>query len=107
MTLPDFLHEQDGEIRLADSRIGLAHVVRLYETGAGAEMICLEFPTLPLSLVHKVIAFYLEHQTEVDEYVRAQDARLAELRSQYSSPSVAELRERLARKLKDALRKGA
>jgi uncharacterized protein (DUF433 family) len=107
MTLPEFLHEQDGEIRLVGSRIGLAHVVRLYQTGETAEMICLEFPSLPLSQVHKVIGFYLEHQQEVDDYVCAEDRLLEELRAKYPSPSVAELRERLGKQQSEALRKGA
>ena len=28
-----------------------------------------QFPTLELGLVHKVIAFYLEHRDQVDQYV--------------------------------------
>jgi hypothetical protein len=81
MTLPDFLHIQDGEIRLLGSRIGLTHVVRLYQTGACAEMICLEYDGPSLTLIHKVIAFYLDNQQEVDDYVRTEDLILAQLRT--------------------------
>ena len=47
MSLPPFLVEQSGEIRLSGSRIGLAHLVRSYRRGNPAEMIALEFPTIP------------------------------------------------------------
>ena len=61
MLLPDFLTEQDGEIRLAGSRIGLAHVMRAYQRGDAAEMIALRFPTIVLATVHKIIGYYLEN----------------------------------------------
>jgi uncharacterized protein (DUF433 family) len=58
MTLPDFLTQApDGEIRLAGHRIGLFHVVQGYNEGESAEMLASRYPTLPLSLVHKAIAF--------------------------------------------------
>ena len=95
MQLPDFLIEQDGEIRLAGSRIGLAHVVRAYQRGDTAEMIALRFPTLPLVLIHKVIAYYLDNQAAVDAMVARADAELAELRRRNPAPSIAELRSRM------------
>jgi uncharacterized protein (DUF433 family) len=70
MELPDFLNQlPDGEIVLTGHRIGLYHVVRGYNEGESAEMLASRYPTLPLALVHKVIAFYLDHRAEVDAYV--------------------------------------
>ena len=70
MTLPDFLTEWPyGEIMLQGHRIGLYHVVYYYNEGYSAEMLACQFPTLPLALIHKVIAFYLENKVEVDAYV--------------------------------------
>ena len=61
MILPDFLvQDSDGYIHLAGHRIGLQDVVYYYNEGCSAEELCEVFPTLPLALVHKVIAFYLE-----------------------------------------------
>jgi len=60
MTLPDFL---------TGHRIGLYTVVRRYREGYPAEKIAEEFPSLPLDLVRKVIAFYQTNQVEVDIYV--------------------------------------
>lgn len=70
MQLPEFLTRlPDGEIRLAGHRIGLYHLVLHYNEGEPAEMLACRYPTLSLSLVHKVLGFYLENQQEVDAYV--------------------------------------
>jgi uncharacterized protein (DUF433 family) len=70
MTLPDFLTEDaGGEIRVTGHRIGLFHLVHYYNEGYPAEMLACQYPTLPLALIHKVIAFYLENRPEVDAYV--------------------------------------
>ena len=70
MTLPDFLSQNaNGEIRLAGHRIGLFHVVHYYNEGCSPEMLACQYPSLPLALIHKVIAFYLENRAEVDAYV--------------------------------------
>jgi uncharacterized protein (DUF433 family) len=70
MTLPDFLtQDASGEIRLTGHRIGLFHLVHYYKEGYSPEMLVCQYPTLPLALIHKVIAFYLENRPEVDAYV--------------------------------------
>jgi uncharacterized protein (DUF433 family) len=72
MQLPDFLSQApDGEIRLTGHRIGLSHLVDHYNEGESAEMLACRYPTIPLALVHKVLAFYLENQADVDAYVAA------------------------------------
>ena len=70
MQLPDFLFRPlPDSIRLTGHRIGLEHVVDFYNQGFSAEMLLEQFPSLSLALIHKVIAFYLENQTDVDAYV--------------------------------------
>jgi uncharacterized protein (DUF433 family) len=99
MQLPDFLQEIDGEIRLTGHRVGLVHVVKLYTRGDSAEMIAASLSTLSLSLVHRTIAFYLDHQVEVDAYVTAHDQNMdrleAETRRSRPTPTVSDLRRRL------------
>ena len=80
--LPPFLHwHPDGEVRLTGHRIGLYHFVFYYNQGYTAEMMLGQFPSLELSLIHKVIAFYLEHEKDVDEYVAQYRADLDQLRA--------------------------
>jgi uncharacterized protein (DUF433 family) len=87
---------QYGEIRLTGHRIGLLHVVDRYNEGFTPEGILCEYPTLSLGLIDKTIAFYLDHQAEVDAYVattRAEIERQAAAPS--TGPTKAELRKRL------------
>lgn len=97
MTLPEFLSvDEFGHVRCAQHRIGLEDIVYYFNEGYSPEMIAGVFPTLPLSLVYKVIGFYLENRAEVDAYTENereladQHRRLAE-----HGPSMDELRHRL------------
>jgi uncharacterized protein (DUF433 family) len=80
MTLPDFLAtDAYGYIHLAGHRVGLRHVVELYHERYTPEMLLDYYPTLSLALIHKVIAFYLENQAEVDAYVKTSQEAIAKL----------------------------
>ena len=93
MQLPDFLDRTSlGSIRLTGHRIGLEHVVDFYNQGFSAEMLLEQFPTLPLALIHKVIAFYLENQADVDAYVIDSSTSTGAIPA--VSPDLAELRRR-------------
>ena len=100
MTLPEFLvQDADGYIHLAGHRIGLQDVVYYYNEGCSAEELCEVFPTLPLAMVHKILAFYLENFAEVDRYTAACEAEMERQRAATSrGPDLAELRRRLAAK---------
>jgi uncharacterized protein (DUF433 family) len=100
MTLPDFLWaDKFGEIIIRGHRITLYHVVTKFQDGYSAEMIADEFPTLPLTLVYKVLAFYLDNLPEVNEYVCRYREDLERLeREAPRGPSLEELRRRLAEK---------
>jgi uncharacterized protein (DUF433 family) len=97
MKPPDFLHkDENGEIRLAGQRIGLFHVIHYYRAGYSPEMLACQFPTLPLALIHKVIAYYLDHTPEVEAYVNTCRTELAQQRAAKPQPlDAATLRQRL------------
>jgi uncharacterized protein (DUF433 family) len=70
MNLPSFLTQWPyGEIMLTGHRIGLYHVVADYRDGMTAEQLRERYPTLSLELIHKVLAFYHENETAVNDYV--------------------------------------
>jgi uncharacterized protein (DUF433 family) len=105
VNLPDFLtQDRYGYIHLAGHRIGLRHVVELYTDGCTPEMLHDHFPTVPLALIHKVIAFYLENRAEVDAYVRqSREALQRQIAQPPQGPDAAELRRRMeARKPKES-----
>ena len=85
----------DGEILVKDHRIGLYHLVQNYNEGESAEMLSSRYPSLPLSLVHKVIAFYLDNQPEVDAYVAACSDTLAKQQKGARQLNLSDLRQRL------------
>ena len=97
MDLPDFLsRESSGEIRLTGRRIGLYHVLHYYNEGYSAEMLAGQFPDVPLSVIHKVIGFYLENKDALDTYVAHCQEELAQQRA--ANPHrlpLASLRQRL------------
>ncbi len=97
MTLPEYLQADDGGfIHLAGHRIGLHDVARMYADGSSAEMIAAEYPSLPLPLIHRVIAFYLENQVEVDAYVLEHTQEIdRQIAAGPKAPSLSELRHRL------------
>ncbi len=97
MELPDFLmRDADGFIHLKGHRIGLASLIHYYNEGLSAEMLACEYPTVSLSLVHKMIAFYLENQGAVDEYIARCEVEIERQRSEaQKGPSASELRTRM------------
>src|SRR5438067_11876303 len=100
MVLPEFLvQDDDSHIHLAGHRIGLQDVVYYSNEGCSAEELCEVFPTLPLAIVHKAIAFYLENAAEVDRFAAACEAEMEKQRAATPrGPDRAELRRRLAAK---------
>ncbi len=97
MTFPDFVtQDPDGHIHLTGHRIGLQDILYCYREGYSPEMLLSEFPTLNLSLIHKVLGFYLESQAVIDAYLAGCEAEAEQQRAAATEgPSRTELRRRL------------
>jgi uncharacterized protein (DUF433 family) len=97
VTLPDFLAQDPyGYIHLAGHRIGLRHVVEFYQEGFTPAQLHDHFPILPLALIRKVVAFYLENQAEVDASIARSCAAIEQLaNTPGQDPDAAELRRRM------------
>jgi uncharacterized protein (DUF433 family) len=97
---PDLLSlTPEGSIRIAGTRVTIESIVQGFLDGATPEEICQDFPSLALSQVYDVLAFYLTHQREVETYLREQAQVTAEIRMSLEtahSVFVANLRQRLA-----------
>jgi uncharacterized protein (DUF433 family) len=98
MNLPDFLTRgSKGEIRPTGHRIDLYLIVWSYQDGFTAEMIHEEYPTLPLPLIYKVLAFYLENQADVDAYVAEVEAQIGHREAESTpGPGLLRIRELVA-----------
>jgi uncharacterized protein (DUF433 family) len=66
----DYIEQRDGGYYIAGTRVPLDCIVFEFRNGASAESIRQTFPTLTLEQVYGAVAFYLEHQAEVDISLR-------------------------------------
>ena len=64
-----YLDEQDGALRVKGTRVGIEPIVAGYQGGESPEKIGQEFPTVTLAQVYGAIAYYLENQRLIDEWM--------------------------------------
>ena len=80
-TIP-LVQDRDGTVRVTDSRVTLDTLVGAFRKGATAEQIQDSFPSLSLQQIYAVIAYYLEHQVEVETYLKLRRKEAALTRNQ-------------------------
>jgi uncharacterized protein (DUF433 family) len=69
---------EDGSVRVAGTRVRLETLITAYRQGEAPSEIAANYGDLPPATVHAVVAYYLAHRQEVDEYVdRPADPTLA------------------------------
>jgi uncharacterized protein (DUF433 family) len=73
--LPPLREDAFGAIRVGRTRVLLDLVVHSFQDGATPESIVDCYPTLSLPDVYAVIAYYLNHQSDVDEYLRERELK--------------------------------
>ena len=101
--LPPFLTRwPDGEVVVTGTRVLFFSVVLNYKDGESVESLGVRYPHIPLATLHKVIAFYLENQPAVDEFVKEYQADLDRLRAAGPTVDLDVLRRRLAGKQQSA-----
>jgi len=64
-----YVEERDGGLYLAGARVSLDSVVISFQEGDSPERIVESFSTLKLSQVYGAIAYYLEHEQVVKDYL--------------------------------------
>ncbi len=69
--MPDYVVRWDEDYMISDTRVSLASVVKGWKDGISPEQIRENYPGLRLAEVYGAIAFYLDHQMEVDAYLTA------------------------------------
>jgi uncharacterized protein (DUF433 family) len=77
--------DEHGSIRVGNTRVLLEFVIHAFQAGASAEEIARRFDSLERADVYAVLAYYLRHRDEVDEYMRCREAEAAETRRQIES----------------------
>jgi uncharacterized protein (DUF433 family) len=61
--------DQDGVMRVGETRVTLDTVVHAFDQGHTAEEIVSHYPALKLADVYAVIAYYLNNQAEAHNYL--------------------------------------
>ncbi|MBI1787953.1 MAG: DUF433 domain-containing protein [Acidobacteria bacterium] len=78
MMTSEYIEERNGGYYVAGTRISLDSVVYSFERGNSPEAIQKEFPLLRLPQIYGAIAFYLDHQAEVRQYLENEERRIQE-----------------------------
>ena len=65
-----YIEERNGGYYVAGTRISLDSVVYSFNQGQSPEAIQEDFPSLKRSQIYGAIAFYLDHQAEIDEHLQ-------------------------------------
>ena len=77
---PPLRMDEEGTVRIGNSRITFDLVVEQYENGMTPEDMVRAYDTLVLADVHAAIAYYLRHRDEVRAYLKQREVEAAELR---------------------------
>jgi uncharacterized protein (DUF433 family) len=92
--------DEDGVVRVGETRVMLERIVHAVDEGASAEEILARYPSLDLADVHATLAYILRHRSEVDAYMNESKTRGEEMRRRIEQRSPQEgLREELERRL--------
>lgn len=75
MTIP-LKTDENGAIRVGNTRVLLELVIHAYYTGETPEGIVDSYPSLTTADVYTVLGYYLKNPEEIDAYVRQRDERV-------------------------------
>ena len=100
-TFPDGIplnQDHAGTIRVKGSRVTLDTLVGIFKRGDTLDEIAEGFPSLTLAQIDAVIGWYLNHQSEADEYLEEGYIEAERLRREIESqPEYIAFREKLLR----------
>ena len=72
---------EDGVILIGKTRVTLDTVISVFHQGATAEETVYRYPSLNLADVYATIAFYLNHESEVEAYLQQRRQQSQEIRA--------------------------
>jgi len=79
------VQQADGTVRISGSRVTLDTLVSSFQKGATAEQIHDSFPSISLRQIYGAIAYYLEHEAEVEAYLKMRRAEAESIRHEIES----------------------
>lgn len=92
-----YIEKQNNVWRIKGTRVSLDSIIYQFQQGRSPEAIQDAFPVLSLSQVYAAIAYYLDHQAELEEYLAHNEATEAEFSQEIARlfPKGAALKERI------------
>jgi uncharacterized protein (DUF433 family) len=72
--MDQYIEKQDQVYRIKGTRVALDSIIYKFQQGRSPESIQDSFPALSLSQVYAAIAYYLDHQIELDAYLAHNEA---------------------------------
>ena len=89
--------DASGGLRVGGSRVLLETIIRAFQDGATPETIVQRYPTVSLENIYTVVAYYLRHRPEIDEYLarREQSAQQVRDRIERHQRDTRDIRSRL------------
>ena len=70
--------DSHGGLRVRGTRVALDRIVVAFKSGAAAEQIAQQFPTVELRDVYLIIGHYLSYTDEIDAYLSQRQSELAD-----------------------------
>ncbi|MGA2742024.1 MAG: DUF433 domain-containing protein [Bryobacteraceae bacterium] len=64
-----YVEERDGGLYVSGTRVSLDSVVIRFLQGASPEKIVQSFPALKLAQVYGIVAYYLENEKTIEDYI--------------------------------------
>ena len=74
----EYIEQRNGGYYVAGTRISLDSIVYSFNAGNSPEAIQEDFPLLKRAQIYGAIAFYLDHQAEIDEYLATTEREFEE-----------------------------
>ena len=65
----EYIEQRNGGYYVAGTRVSLDSVVYSFNEGQSPDAIQEDFPSLKRAQIYGAIAFYLDHQAEIDKYL--------------------------------------
>ena len=93
----EYIEKQEQVYRIKGTRVALDSIIYKFQQGRSPESIQDAFPALSLSQIYAAIAYYLDHQTELDNYLARNEATEVEFSREIARlfPKGAALKERI------------
>lgn len=83
-------------MRVGKTRVTLDTVIAVFKQGSTAEEIVYRYPSLRLADVYATIAFYLNHQPEVETYLQLRQQQAQEIRKMNEARSAGDITPHVA-----------